>query len=193
MLRFIVGFATGIVRASQRAPAVATGAMLIALTTAIAATSFPSAEPLVVGGLVELIRLTDALPFVTIEPYWSDAEDGTVTFSSDGDENAAGILQDVLLPFYGYLTGALALFRWVTRARPSRTGFWARFQPTVLLAIVCLVVFAASALQDHELISISPVFGVFVVIALLAATWSSLIGGALDAMERRLFPNAYQA
>ncbi len=190
VLRAIVGLATGMVRASQRAPAVATGAVLIVATAAIAATSFPAAEPLVIGAMAGFVQLADALPYVNFAPYLTEGEDGSITFSTSGDAGD-GVFRDVLAPIYAYLTGALLVFRWVTRVRPSASGFWSRFQPTVLLVVVCLVVFAASAVQRQDVAGITGVFAIIAAAALVTAVWGSVIAGAMDAVERRMFPNAF--
>jgi len=178
----VIRLAADILRESQRAPAVAAGAVLIALTLSIAATSFGTRiEGALVGATLGLFRLADWLPFVDIAPYIETASDGDLSFSLQGDTGGA-FLNDVLLPFYAWLTAALLAIRWVFRMPAPRDGFWPRLRPSLILGAVCLGVFALAALQRDDVAGLAVVFGVFLAGMIALAAYASGIGAIIDAV-----------
>jgi len=177
----VISLAADVLRESQRAPAIASGAILIALTLAVAVTSFGAGmEALLVGIAIGLFTLAEWLPFVEIAPYLDRREPGSLSFSLQGD--GGGFLGDVLLPFYGWLTAALLAVRWVLRLPSPRNGFWPRFKPSLVLGAACLGVFVLAALVRDDIAGIAIPFGVFLAGMLALAGWASGAGAVIDAV-----------
>lgn len=187
LIRLFVSAVADIVRESQRAAAVASGALLLLLTLMIAATSFPTIEPVLVGVFIGGLHVADFLPFVDMAPYVS-IQDGGGNIAFSDTQEASGFLNNALLPFYAWLTVFLVALRWVLRAQPADAGFWSRYVPVMLMAAICLAIFIFAAFTRNDVAGLSFLFLFLVVLTLVTGAWSALISSTLDGWLTRLFP-----
>ncbi|MBR9824497.1 MAG: hypothetical protein GYB36_01695 [Alphaproteobacteria bacterium] len=190
LIRFIISAILDIVRETQRAAAVASGAMLITLTLMIAATSYPGLEPVLVGAFVGTLHIADTLPFIDLEPYFSADADGGARLSFSGVEEADGFLQNALLPFYAWLTAFLVVLRWLFRVTADEAGFWPRYRPVLVLSVACLAVYITAALTRDDVTGLAFLVLLLVVLTLVTGAWSALVSATLDGWVRKLAPES---
>lgn len=185
----MLGLLTDVVRESQRAPAMAFGFILVAITVVIFATSFPATEPWLVSFSLGLMRAAEAVPLVSLEPYLSYEGTGSARFSIDGlgeHQGRGRFLEDVVLPFYAWFTGALVAMRWIFRIPTGNGHFWLRYWRVLLLCGACLAGYVASAMSRPDVASIGGLYLALVGVVLVTGAWAAWVGALVDALETRL-------
>lgn len=186
-VKLAIAFVADLVRESQRAPAIGFGAILIALTIAIAATTLGGrGEALILGGVIGLFQLADQLPFVRLAPYVDTLGEGDLSFSLDGSHAAGAFMDDVLLPLYAWLTGALVALRWALRRPFAAGGFLSRMRAPALLTGACLMVFLITSLARSDVAALWPAFCIFGAVFLILSAWAAGVGRMLDALADRI-------
>jgi len=178
----VIGWAADLVRESQRAPAIGAIALLLALTLAIAATSFGPLEAPLAALTFGLLRLADWLPFVRLDPYvdFPPGAPGDVSFSLRGDGTGGAFLTDALLPFVAWLALVLFVIRRLS-GRGERRGFRRRYGLVLLICAASGAVYALSAAtRGDDVAALWPVYTLLLAAALILGAWAALVSGVLD-------------